>query len=46
MTMARLVTTDTEVAGCPMREGDKVLMNFPAANRDPAAFERADEVRP
>jgi hypothetical protein len=27
-----------------MREGDKVLMNFPAANRDPEAFERPDEV--
>ena len=27
-----------------MQEGDRVLLNFPAANRDPAAFERADEV--
>ena len=27
-----------------MREGDKLLMNFPAANRDPEVFERADEV--
>ena len=27
-----------------MRKGDKVLMNFPAANRDPAAFDRASEV--
>jgi len=44
VTMARVVTTDTEVAGCPMRAGDKVLMSYPAANRDPAAFERADEV--
>ena len=44
VTMARVVTADTEVAGCPMREGDKVLMSFPAANRDPAVFERADEV--
>jgi hypothetical protein len=44
VTMARVVTTDTEVAGCPMREGDKVLMSFPAANRDPSVFDRADEV--
>jgi cytochrome P450 len=44
VTMARVVTTDTEFKGCPMEAGDKVLMNFPAANRDPAAFERPDEV--
>jgi cytochrome P450 len=44
VTMARIVTTDVEYAGCPMRAGDKVLMNFPAANRDPEVFEDADEV--
>ncbi len=44
VTMARVVTEDVEFAGCPMRAGDKVLMNFPAANRDPAAFDRPDEV--
>jgi cytochrome P450 len=44
VTMARLVTTDTEFGGCQMHEGDKLLMNFPAANRDPEAFDRADEV--
>jgi cytochrome P450 len=44
VTMARVVTDDTEFEGCPMHKGDKLLMNFPAANRDPAAFERADEV--
>jgi len=44
VTMARMVTLDTEFHGCPMHKGDKVLMNFPAANRDPEAFERADEV--
>ena len=27
-----------------MNEGDRVLLNFPAANRDPAAFDRPDEV--
>jgi cytochrome P450 len=42
--MARDVVQDVEFAGCPMRRGDRVLMNFPAANRDPEVFERADEV--
>jgi cytochrome P450 len=44
VTMARVVTDDVEFAGCPMKAGDKVLMNFPAANRDPVAFEDADRV--
>lgn len=44
VTMARIVTEDVEFAGCPMREGDRVLLNFPAANRDPAAFPDADRV--
>ncbi|MFP5580182.1 MAG: cytochrome P450, partial [Acidimicrobiia bacterium] len=43
VTMARYVTQDVEFQGCPMKEGDKVLMAFPAGNRDPAHFERADE---
>ena len=42
VTMARYVAEDTEVNGCPMREGDKVLMAFPAGNRDPEMFEDAD----
>ena len=44
VTMARYVAEDTEYAGCPMSEGSKVLMNFPAANRDPAVFENPDQV--
>ena len=44
VTMARLVTSDIEFKGCPMKAGDKLLMNFPAANRDPAVFEDADKV--
>jgi hypothetical protein len=44
VTMARYVAEDVEYAGCPMREGDKVLMNFPAANRDPSVFENPDKV--
>lgn len=44
VTMARVVDEDAEVQGCPMSRGDKILMNFPAANRDPDAFEDADKV--
>jgi hypothetical protein len=44
VTMARLVTSDIEFKGCPMKAGDKLLMNFPAANRDPEEFEDADKV--
>jgi cytochrome P450 len=44
VTMARVVTEDVDFRGCPMKAGDKVLMNFPAANRDPEAFEDPDQV--
>ena len=43
VTMARKVVKDVEVAGCPMHVGDQTLVTFPAANHDPAEFERADE---
>ncbi|MHB1986597.1 MAG: cytochrome P450 [Acidimicrobiales bacterium] len=39
VTMARIVTGDIDYAGCAMRSGDRVLMNFPAANRDPEIFD-------
>jgi cytochrome P450 len=45
VTMARKVIADTEVAGCPVHAGDQMLLTFPAANHDPAAFEAADEFR-
>jgi cytochrome P450 len=44
VTMARIATDDIEVGGCPIKAGDKVLMNFPGANRDPDVFDRPDEV--
>ncbi len=44
VTMARIAVEDIEVAGCPMKAGDKVLMNFPGANRDPEVFENPDDV--
>ncbi|HEV8064005.1 MAG TPA: cytochrome P450, partial [Acidimicrobiales bacterium] len=40
VTMARIVTKDVDFKGCPMKAGDRVLMNFPAANRDPEGFEQ------
>ncbi|MEO6958158.1 MAG: cytochrome P450 [Antricoccus sp.] len=44
VTMARLVKQDFDFNGCPMKAEDFVLLPFPAANRDPEMFERADEV--
>jgi cytochrome P450 len=44
VTMARMVKEDFEFNGCPMKEGDWLLLPFPAANRDPEVFPRADEV--
>jgi cytochrome P450 len=44
VTMARLVSKDFEFEGCPMKEGDWLLLPFPAANRDPEMFPDADEV--
>jgi cytochrome P450 len=44
VTMARLVKHDMEWHGCPMKADDWILLSFPAANRDPDAFEAADEV--
>lgn len=44
VTMAREAAVDTELAGCPVRAGDPLLLPFPAANRDPELFDRADEV--
>ena len=43
VTMARKVIADTEVAGCPVRPGEQMLLPFPAANHDPAAFENPEE---
>jgi cytochrome P450 len=42
VTMARKVIGDTEVAGCPVKPGDQMLVTFPAANHDPAAFENPE----
>jgi cytochrome P450 len=44
VTMARLVREDMHWNGVDMKAEDWILVPFPAANRDPAHFERADEV--
>ena len=45
VTMARFTATDdAEIGGCPVAHGDKVLLPFGAGNRDPAKFDRPDEV--
>ena len=43
VTMARMVKEDYDFFGCPMKKDDWVLLGFPAANRDPAAFKDADQ---
>ena len=40
---ARTATCDTEVGGQAIAEGDRVSIWFPAANRDPRTYDRADE---
>jgi cytochrome P450 len=44
VTMARLVKDDMNWNGVDMKAEDWILLSFPAANRDPAQFERANEV--
>ena len=45
VTMARLVAKDFDFHGYPFKEGDWLLLPFPAANRDPAAFTDPGQVR-
>jgi cytochrome P450 len=44
VTMARLVKDDMQWRGADMNADDWILLSFPAANRDPAQFDRAGEV--
>jgi cytochrome P450 len=45
VTMARLVTEEVHRGDVTFQPGDRVLMNFPAANRDPEMFDHPDEVK-
>lgn len=40
----RNLTRDTSMAGQEMKAGDRVVLLFASANRDPEEFDRADEV--
>jgi len=42
--VGRIATRDTELGGCPVTEGDWVMLNYGAANRDPEMFDQADQV--
>lgn len=44
VTMARLATHDTMLGDREVKAGERVLLPFPAANRDPDMFERPEEV--
>lgn len=44
VTMARLATHDTMLGDREVKAGERVLLPFPAANRDPEMFERPEEV--
>jgi cholest-4-en-3-one 26-monooxygenase len=42
LNFARTATQDTELSGMPIAAGEKVVMYYPAANRDPAVFADPD----
>ncbi|MFD0279679.1 cytochrome P450 [Kitasatospora sp. NPDC127111] len=42
--IARVATEDVELGGVPIRAGEAVHVSYLAANRDPAVFERPDEL--
>jgi cytochrome P450 len=44
VSVSRVVTQDTELGGQPIPAGDRMVVAFPAANRDPDAFPDADRV--
>ena len=45
VTMGRVAQTDVAYGDVTIREGDKVLMNFPAANHDPEVFENPEQIQ-
>ncbi|UIX29388.1 cytochrome P450 [Streptomyces sp. GQFP] len=41
-TAGRTLAADVEMGGCPMKSGDRALLNWAAANRDPGQFPHPD----
>lgn len=41
----RAVWNDTVIDGCPLRAGDRAVLSYTGANRDPAAFVDPDQLR-
>ena len=44
VTMARVANHDTMLGDREVKAGDRVMLTFPAANRDPAMFDNPEEV--
>jgi cytochrome P450 len=44
MFMARTVTRDTELGGCPLKAGDRVAVHYASADRDESRFDHADQL--
>jgi cytochrome P450 len=44
-TFGRTATKDTEVGGCPIRKGERLLVRFDSANRDETKFPDADKLQ-
>ena len=42
--IGRTVMADTEIEGCPVPQGSRLLLSFGSANRDDRVFPRPDEV--
>jgi hypothetical protein len=45
LSTARLVARDTELGGQSLKAGDRIFAMLAAANRDPAVFDKPDEIR-
>lgn len=43
--MARTSTADTEISGCPVKAGERILLPWVAANHDPDVFPNPREVQ-
>jgi cytochrome P450 len=42
--LARTVTRDTEIDGCPMKAGDRIALHYASANRDERYFDHSDQL--